>query len=114
MITPYQPVADIEVKKFFEELGWEVAAVHGFCCVGAVEIAHVTEQMLEDAVHKLNAPDVDAFVQCGTNLSFVGVADRLEPVIGKPIIPINAATLWLALRENHIYEPLYGCSRLCR
>merc|ERR1711881_354240 len=47
VITPYQPVADVEVKKFFEELGYEVAGIYGFCCVGAVEIAHVTEDMLE-------------------------------------------------------------------
>ena len=114
VITPYQPVADIEVKKFFEGLGYEVSEVFGFCCCGAVEIAHVTEQMLEEAVLKLDAPDVDAFVQCGTNLSFLSVADRMEETIGKPIIPINAATLWFGLRENNITEPLYNCSRLCR
>jgi len=114
VITPYQPVADVEVKKFFEGLGYEVSEVFGFCCVGAVEIAHVTEEMLEKEVHRLNTEDVDAFVQCGTNLAFVELADRLENEIGKPIIAINAATLWFALRENNITEPMHNCTRLCR
>jgi len=114
VITPYQPVADVEVRKFFVELGYEVGKIHGFCCVGAVEIAHVTEAMLEAAINEINESDVDAIIQCGTNMSMVGLADRLEPAIGKPIIAINAATLWLALRENHIFEPMYECTRLCR
>ena len=114
VITPYQPVADVEVKKFFEGLGYEVSEVLGFCCNGAVEIAHVTEKMLEEATLKLDAPDVDAFVQCGTNLAYIQVAERLEATLGKPIIAINAATLWFALRENGITEPLNNSTRLCR
>ena len=33
----------------------------------------------------------DAVVQCGTNLSFVNLAERLEHEVGIPIIAINAA-----------------------
>ena len=38
----------------------------------------------------------------------------MQAVLGKPIIPINAATLWFALRENGIETKMQGCSRLCR
>ena len=41
-------------------------------------------------------------MQVGTNLSFVGLADRLEAELGKPVVAINAATLWHALREHGI------------
>jgi len=44
----------------------------------------------------------------------VALADRLEPEFGFPIIAINAATLWFALRENNINDPLQGCTRLLR
>ena len=75
---------------------FECKRVFGFKCVGAIEIAHVTEEMAEAALREVDGDDIDAIVQCGTNLSFVGVADRMESVLGKPIIPINAATLCCA------------------
>ena len=74
----------------------------------------MTEEMCERQIREIDGDDIDCIVQCGTNLSFVAVADRMESVIKKPIIPINAATLWFALRENGITTPMYGCSRLCR
>jgi maleate isomerase len=113
-VTPYMPAMDKQVKAFFEEIGFECLRIFGFKCVGAVEIAHVTEGMAEAALREVDGDDIDAIVQCGTNLSFVAVADRMESVLGKPIIPINAATLWFALRENGIETKMYGCSRLCR
>lgn len=87
------PATDVQVAAFFDEIGFECLRVHGFKCVGAVEIAHVTEEMAEAAIREVDGDDIDCIVQCGTNLSFVAVADRMESVIGKPIIPINAATL---------------------
>ncbi|MFI5717697.1 hypothetical protein [Nocardia sp. NPDC051750] len=36
----------------------------------------------------------------GTNLSFVAQADNLEAELGKPVVAINTATLWHALREH--------------
>eukprot|EP00971_Amphidinium_carterae_P177549 3521347-Amphidinium_carterae.3 len=56
--------------------------------------------MIMDVIRRLAAPDAqgicpDAIVQCGTNLSMIAIADKLETELGIPIIPINAATLWL-------------------
>ena len=34
--------------------------------------------------------------------------------LGKPVIAINAATWWMALRENGIEDKVYGCGRLLR
>lgn len=55
---------------------------------------------------------MDAIVQCGTNLSLMQVTTtRLEPQIGIPILGINAATFWYALRENGIAAPLDAVGR---
>ena len=59
-------------------------------------------------------PDVDAIVQCGTNLSMVRLADEAERWLGKPVIAINAATWWMALRENGIKDKVYGAGSLLR
>lgn len=53
-------------------------------------------------------------MQCGTNLSMVRLADEAERWIGKPVIAINAATWWMALRENGITEQLHGFGSLLR
>jgi maleate cis-trans isomerase len=57
---------------------------------------------------------LDAIVQCGTNMSLNAVLERLEPVVGIPIIGVNAAILWYALRENGFQGPLKGGGRLLR
>jgi len=119
VITPYQTIGDTNVVKFFNEIGFEVLKIHGFKCGSATDIAHVPESICEDVIRKMAVPDAngtrpDAIVQCGTNLSMISIADKLEAELGLPIIAINAATLWFALRENGFTEPLYKCTRLCR
>jgi maleate isomerase len=114
IVTPYQPVGDENVVKFFNELGFEVPKIKGLRCPTAVSIAHVTEHELRIAIKEVNLPDVDAIVQCGTNLSMVRLADEAERWLGKPVIAINAATWWMALRENSITEKLQGFGSLLR
>ncbi len=114
VVTPYQPIGDENVIKFFSEIGFEVVKIKGLKCPTAVSIAHVTEDELRQALIEVNGPDVDALVQAGTNLSMVRLADEAERWLGKPVLAINAATWWMALRENGIEEKVYGCGRLLR
>lgn len=113
VVTPYQPIGDENVVKFFGELGFEVTAIKGLKCPTAVSIAHVTEDELRDAILEVQ-PDADAVVQCGTNLSMVGLADEAERWLHKPVIAINAATWWMALRDNGVDDKIYGAGGLLR
>lgn len=112
VITPYQEVGDKQVVNFFNEWGYEVIAIKGLKCPTAVSIAHVTEQELRNAIHEVNQEGVDAIVQVGTNLSMVRLADEAERWLEKPIIPINVATLWHALREEGINDKFIGYTSL--
>jgi maleate isomerase len=114
VVTPYQPIGDENVVQFFGEIGFEVTAIKGLKCPTAVSIAHVTEAELRDALFEVNTPDVDVLVQCGTNLSMVGLADEAERWLGKPVIAINAATWWMALRDNGIDDKVHGAGSLLR
>lgn len=114
VVTPYQPIGDANVVKFFGEIGFEVVRIKGLRCPTAVSIAHVSEDDLRRTLLELNGDDVDALVQVGTNLSMVGLADEAERWLGKPVIAINAATWWMALRDNGINDKVYGCGRLLR
>lgn len=60
----------------------------------------------------MNRPDVDTIVQVGTNLSMLRLADAADRELGKPVIAINAATFWYALRENGITDRMPGFGRL--
>jgi len=112
VITPYQPVADEQVRAYFTELGYEVHAVHGLKCGSATSIAEVTPQEIRDAFAKVDAPDVEALVQAGTNLPVIGVAAALEEELNKPVVPINAASLWHAYRTHGIKDRIPGAGRL--
>ncbi|BCJ76862.1 igiC [Catellatospora sp. IY07-71] len=114
VFSPYQPIADREVGRFFTEAGFDVAAITGLRCPTAMDIARVPEQRLDEVVAELDGPGVEAIVQVGTNLSFVAQADRLEAALGRPVIAINAATLWHALREHGLADQVPGYGRLLR
>jgi len=113
-VTPYQPVGDEQVRNFYEEAGFEVANVKGLKCPSATAIAEVTERELIEALREVDGPDVDAIVQVGTNLSMLGLADEAERWLDKPVIAINAATLWHALRANGFDDKFEGYGTLLR
>lgn len=114
VVTPYQPIGDENVIKFFNEIGFEVVRIKGLRCPTAVSIAHVSEDELREALIEVDGDDVDAIVQAGTNLSMLRLADEAERWLHKPVIAINAATWWFALRENGIDDKVQGCGRLMR
>lgn len=114
VFSPYQPVADVQVGQYFREAGFDVAAVTGLRCASATAIAEVTPTQIGSTIDALNAPDVEAIVQVGTNLSFVRQADALEGYLGKPVIAINAATLWHTLRTQGFDDRIEGATRLLR
>jgi maleate isomerase len=51
-------------------------------------------------------------VQVGTNLSMIRLAAAAELFLGKPVIAINTATYWHALRRNGIKDRLEGFGAL--
>ncbi|NES21273.1 MAG: arylmalonate decarboxylase, partial [Symploca sp. SIO3E6] len=114
VITPYQPIADENVRKFFSDIGMNIVKLRGLKCPTAVAIAEVPEEVLRNTLLEMNDDSIEAFVQVGTNLSMVRLADEAERWLGKPVIAINAATWWYALRQNGINDKVYGCGRLLR
>ena len=112
VITPYMPVGDANVKRYFTDVGLDVVRLKGLKCASPMLIAHVSKQELRDAVIELDGPDVDAIIQVGTNLAFAEVAPIAEFWIGKPVIAINTATYWHALRRNGIADRVDGYGAL--
>jgi maleate isomerase len=113
MLTPYQPVGDAHVARFFEESGWRVGAAHSLKRPSEVLIGHATEAELRDGLKTLAAEgSVDAIVQAGTDLAMADLAGEAERWLGIPVIAINVATYWAALRVNGIQDRIRGFGAL--
>ncbi len=112
VITPYMPIADIQVRRYFTDIGMEVVNLVGLRCPSPMLISHVSKAQLRDAILKVNRGKVDAIVQVGTNLAMAEVAAVAEFWLDKPVIAINTATYWYALRKNGIKDRVYGWGSL--
>jgi len=112
VLSPYWPVMNEAVTGYFTDMGFSVVRDIALQCKSWTAIAEVTPAQCRDALVKLDGDDVDALVQVGTNLSMVHVAAAAELWLGKPVIAINTAPYWHALRANKIQDRMQGFGRL--
>ena len=112
VVTPYMPVGDAQVRRFFTDCGYEVVALKGLACRSPMLIAHESERTLRDAILEVDDPSVEAIVQVGTNLAMARLAGIAEFWLDKPVIAINTATYWWALRRNGIEDRVQGFGSL--
>ncbi|MCP5149828.1 MAG: arylmalonate decarboxylase [Ectothiorhodospiraceae bacterium] len=112
VLTPYQPIMREQIVRFFEESGFEVPRYEDLRCPSATAIAEVTEDTLRAVLRRLDGDDLDAIVQAGTNLSMVRLAAEAERWLAKPVVAINAATVWRAYRSNGITERIPNAGTL--
>jgi maleate isomerase len=106
------PAGDRQVRRFFTDCGYRVVNLLGLKCRSPVLIAHESKERLRDAILEVNRGRVDAIVQVGTNLAMAQVAALAEFWLGKPVIAINTATYWYALRSYGIRDKVAGWGSL--
>ena len=111
-VSPYFPIANAEVRRYLNESGFEVVRDIPLKCRCWTDIAKVSPDRLTDVLAELDGSDVDALVQVGTNLSMLRLAADTEKWLGKPVIAINAATYWHALRANGFDDKVAGLGQL--
>jgi maleate isomerase len=111
-VSPYYPVANREVRRYLEESGFVVVRDLPLRCRSWTDIAKVPPERLRAVLDELDGDDVDALAQVGTNLSMVALAAEEEARRGKPVVAINTATYWHALRANGFTDKLAGFGRL--
>jgi maleate isomerase len=112
VLTPYQPVGDENVVRFFEESGYRVKRIKGLRCASPVHIAHVGEAELAAALKELDGDDVDGIIQVGTNLAMARLAAQAEHWLARPVVAINTAIYWDALRSAGITDKVPGFGTL--
>jgi maleate isomerase len=114
VLTPYWSGTSNHVIRFFNEAGFEVVSNKDLECPTPVSIAHVDVDRCRSALLEVDSDQVEAIVQCGTDLNMVRLADEAERWLGKPVLAINAVIWWMALRDNDIRDQLQGFGSLLR
>ncbi|UPY36280.1 arylmalonate decarboxylase [Sediminicoccus sp. KRV36] len=112
LVTPYFPVAHAHLASYLKEIGCEVVAARHLERRGPVDIAKTSLADLRAAIAAVNLPEARAIIQFGANLPMGQLAASAEPWLGKPVIAINTATYWHALRSRGITDRMRGCGRL--
>ena len=110
--SPYYPAANDQVRRFLADHGYDTVRDAALQCPSWIAIAEQAPQTLRDTIKALDGDDVDAIIQVGTNVSNVRLAAAAELWLGKPVIAINTATYWHALRANGITDRMPGFGRL--
>lgn len=111
-LSPYFPVANTEVANYLSDHGYETVREVPMRRPSWTAIAETTPSMVREAVAEIDGDEVEAIIQVGTNLSMVKQAAQLEQELGKPVIAINTATYWHALRAYGIPDKMCGFGRL--
>lgn len=112
VLTPYWPLGDAHVRRYFEDIGYEVVAMEGLRARSPESIAYTPRDILKETIEVLNSVPSDAIVQVGTNLALTSLAGFLEFWLDKPVIAINTATYWHALRGAGIDDLVPGFGSL--
>jgi maleate cis-trans isomerase len=94
--------------------GRSVVAHSTLGCVSDLEIGLLEEQTAYDMGIAVDRPDAQAVALAGGNWSTLGIVDRLEAAIGKPVLTTNQVSLWAVLRLAGYHAPVFGWGRLLR
>lgn len=112
IVEPYFPIIQTRIESFFGELGYEVVRIKHLQGPQFSEYTRVSSDYLVDAARSIDGDDVEALVQFGANLPFARTADEAERWLGKPVIAVNVATYWHALRTCGINDRVLGFTQL--
>ncbi|WP_216898481.1 maleate cis-trans isomerase family protein [Nocardia alni] len=112
VLTPYQPGSETHLRTFVESCGYQLRTAVHLCCPTAVQIAHTSGATLRRELAAIAEKRPRAIVQFGANMAVGRVAAEAEQWLGLPVIAVNTATYWHALRSNGIDDQADGFGQL--
>ena len=107
---PYPEAIGVASHAYWQAAGFEVVARHRLADV--TNIYEETEARALALGREADVPTAEAILISGTGLPTVGIVERLEHDLGKPVVTSQTATLWYALRALGIKDPVRGYGRL--
>ncbi len=116
--SPYPDAVNEAERAYFESQGLTVTADEGVILFEAqARLRHmnlVREEDVEALADKIDSPEAEAvFLSCA-DMATLGVIERLEQRLGKPVVTSVQATFWGALRAAGIEDRIDGAGQLLR
>ena len=114
VLSPMAKRNSVSARAYYEAMGFEVAEDH---CLGVQRSANIPK-LSDDAIVRgfedMDRPDVDTLLHVGGALSALPLIQKIEEKHGKPVVSVNAATYWMALRWLRIEDPIVGYGELLK
>jgi len=112
LLSPMSDANSRTAAAYYEAAGFEVRHISSLQVARSQDIIKVPVGDIEAGFARTDHHDIDTLLHVGGALGIVGMIDRLEARFGKPIVSVNAATYWYALRRHGISDPLPGFGQL--
>lgn len=110
--TPYQESVSRQGKAYWQAAGFEIVGEQRLGDAGS--IYDETEERAYALARAADTPAAEAVLLSGTGMPTVGVLERLERELGKPVVSSTQACLWRALRVAGRPQAIEGFGRLLR
>lgn len=112
VLSPMSPEYSKSVVGYYEALGFEVPYDTSLMVKTPEEIINMKAEDAIAAFEQLDISDVDTLLHVGGALGIVSHIEAIEAHFGKPLISVNAATYWYALRKIGVNDPMPGFGQL--
>jgi maleate isomerase len=112
LVSPYPPEARPHLEAFVGEAGYELQDATFLDAQSTVGIAEIQPERLRRELVRLAEARPRAIVQFGANMCMGRLAAEAERWLALPVIAVNTATYWHALRRYGITDRVGGFGRL--
>ncbi len=112
--APWSDEVNRIAAAFIEASGVRVLAHRALGHVANLEIGLLDEATAFELGRAVDQPEADVVMLACGNWRTLGIVDRLEATLGKPVVTTNQVTLWGALRTLGHTVPVPGWGKLLR
>ena len=112
LLSPMSSEYSKGAKNYYEAQGFEMPYDTSLMVEKSEDIIHMTAEDAIAAFERIDTDDVDTLLHIGGALGIVSHIEAIEARFGKPLVSVNAATYWYALRRIGVTDPMPGFGRL--
>jgi len=112
VLSPMSPEHSARVKNYYAEQGFEMPHDTSLRVEKSEDLINMTADDAIAAFESLDIDDVDTLLHVGGGLGIVAHIEAIEARFGKPLVSVNAATYWYALRKIGVTDPMPGFGQL--
>jgi maleate isomerase len=112
LATPYLDALAATEAEFMRKYGFEIVSNKNLNIADNVEVGNQAEEVVYELVRSLDSSRADGVLISCAQLPSIGVIERLERELEKPVVSTNTATLWAILRRLGWNEPVSGYGQI--